>query len=88
MTKNYGSKLYDEKSIKNFICIELLQHIASDDVLMTYKKINNSAIDFVISHSDGTLTPIMVSDKNTTTVPKIYNNFSEYYGHRIRRFVE
>ena len=88
MTKNYGSKLYDEKSIKNFICIELLQHIASDDVLMTYKKINNSAIDFVISHSDGTLTPIMVSDKNTTTVPKIYNNFSEYYGHRIRRYIK
>lgn len=55
---------------------------------MTYKKVNNSSIDFVIVHADGSLTPIMVSEKNTTTTPKIYANFFDLYGDRIRRCIK
>ena len=55
---------------------------------MTYKKINNSSIDFVILHSDGILTPVVVSEKNTSTVPKIYNGFAQLYGDRIRRYIK
>jgi len=88
MTKNYSSKLHDLKIIKNFIITELLKHLPSGDRLMTYKKINNSSIDTIIFHSDGTLTPIVVSEKNTSTVPKIYAGFHQLYGDRIRKYIK
>lgn len=72
MTRHYGSKLYDLTCIKNFVASEITTYLPAGDRLMTYKKINNSAIDFVIYHADGSITPIVVSDKNTSNVPKIY----------------
>jgi DNA-binding sugar fermentation-stimulating protein len=80
--------LHEIKSIKNFIANEIIKHLAPDEQLMTYKKVNNSSIDFVIVHADSTLTPIMVSERNTSTAPKIYASFFEHYGHRIRRCIK
>ncbi len=88
MTKNFGSKLYDLTVIKNFVAEEIIKYVPVWDRLMTYKKINNSSIDFVILHSDGMLTPVVVSEKNTSTVPKIYNGFAQLYGDRIRRYIK
>lgn len=88
MTNNFWSKLHDIRSIKNFIANEIIKHLSQWDRLMTYKKVNNSSIDFVIVHADGSLTPIMVSEKNTTTTPKIYANFFDLYGDRIRRCIK
>ena len=88
MMDNYGSKLYDMITIKNFIYTELSKYIAPDDRIMTYKKINNSDIDFVILHSDESITPIVISQHNTASIPKIYHSFHENYQHRIRRYIK
>lgn len=88
MTKNFGSKLYDFIVIKNFVAQEIIKYLPYGDRLMTYKKINNSSIDFIIVHADGTLTPISVSEKNTSTIPKVYNGFRELYGDRIRSYIK
>ena len=55
---------------------------------MTYKKINNSTIDFVIVHQDNTLTPVIVSERNSLYLPKIYSGFHKEYGHRVRRYIK
>ncbi len=88
MTHHYGSKLHNIVSIKNFVCNEIMKYITDGDQCMTYKKINNSLIDFIILHKDNTITPIIVSESNTNKAPKVYQGFHAQYGHRIRRYIK
>ena len=55
---------------------------------MTYQKINNSRIDFIIEHEDGMLSVVFVSDSNTNKPPKVFKGFHERYGHRVKRYIK
>ena len=88
MTQNYGSKIHNITIIKNFIGNEICKYITETDICMTYKKINNSIVDFVIFHADNTITPIIVTESNTNKAPKVLKWFDTQYGHRIRRYIK
>lgn len=55
---------------------------------MTYQKINNSTIDFIIEHTDKTYTVIVVSDSNSNKPPKIFKSFHENYGDKVRKYIK
>jgi hypothetical protein len=71
MTHHYGSKIHNITTIKNFIGNEIYKYISDTDQCMTYQKINNSAIDFIILHDDDTITPIVITESNTNKPPKV-----------------
>jgi len=75
-------------SIKTFIYNEIIKHIDHKDTIQSYQKINMSSIDFLIIHDDGTITPIIVSERNSPAIPKIYHSFAEKYGDKVRRYVK
>lgn len=88
MTHHYGSKIHNITTIKNFIGNEIYKYISDTDQCMTYQKINNSAIDFIIVHEDNTITPIVITESNTNKPPKVLKWFHQHYGHRIRRYIK
>ena len=55
---------------------------------MTYKKINLSEIDFILTRADGTLIPISISEKDTVHTPKISASFMEMYGYRVKHRIK
>jgi predicted AAA+ superfamily ATPase len=71
MTHHYGSKLHNLTSIKNFVANEIIKYIPDTDRCMTYQKVNNSTIDFIILHGDNTITTIIVSESNSDKPPKV-----------------
>jgi predicted AAA+ superfamily ATPase len=88
MTQHFWSKLHDTISIKNFVHSEIAKTIPQEDICMTYQKINNSSIDFIIVHNDKTITPIVVSDSNTNKPPKVLKSFHTHYGDRVRKYIK
>jgi hypothetical protein len=88
MTHHYWSKLHSITSIKNFIGNEIIKYIPDSDKFLTYKKINNSNIDFIIIHDDDTITAIIVSESNTDKVPKVFKWFHEQYWLRVRKYIK
>lgn len=88
MSKNFGSKIHDITSIKTFIYNEIIKHINPQDNLYSYQKVNMSSIDFVIIHADETITPIIVSERNSPATPKIYHSFADKYGYKVRRYIK
>lgn len=87
-TQNFWSQLYNLVSIKNFIYGEISKSLQEGEICMTYQKINNSTIDFIIIHEDDSITPIIVSDSNTNTPPKVLRWFHQQYGHRVRSYIK
>lgn len=88
MTQNFWSKLHDSISIKNFIYSEIRKYIEQNEQCMTYQKINNSTIDFIIEHADKTYTVIVVSDSNSNKPPKIFKSFHENYWNKVRKYIK
>ena len=88
MTQHFWSKLHDTLSIKNFVYSEITKTIPQEDICMTYQKVNNSSIDFIIVHKDKTITPIVVSDSNTDKLPKVFKWFHVQYGHLVRHYIK
>jgi uncharacterized protein len=88
MTHHYWSKLHNIISIRNFIGNEIIKYISDDDQCMTYQKVNNSSIDFIIVHNDNTITPIIISEKNTDKAPKVFKWFHDQYWSRIRKYIK
>lgn len=88
MTQSFGSKLHDIISIKNFIYAEIIKWLPQDNQCMTYQKINNSSIDFIIIHADNTITAIIVSDSNTDKAPKVFKGFHQQYGDRVKQYIK
>jgi len=88
MTHHYWSKIHNIITIKNFIGNEIYKYISDTDQCMTYQKINNSTIDFIILHEDNSITPIVITESNTKKAPKVLKSFHEHYGHRIRRYIK
>ena len=88
MTHHYGSKLHNIITIKNFIGNEIYKYISDTDQCMTYQKINNSTIDFIILHEDNSITPVVITESNTNKAPKVLKSFHEHYGNRIRRYIK
>lgn len=88
MTQHFWSKLHDIVSIKNFIYSEITKILPQWDICMTYQKINNSTIDFIILHNDNTITPIVVSESNTEKAPKVLKWFHTQYGERVRQYIK
>ena len=88
MTGHFGSKLHNIIAIKNFVYNEIMKTIPKYDQCMTYQKINNSKIDFIIAHKDGTITPVFVSESNTNKPPKIFKWFHTIYGDRVRKYIK
>lgn len=88
MTGHFGSKLHHPIAIKNFVYNEIMKTIQKDEQCFTYQKINNSRINFIIQHNDGTITPIFVSESNTHKPPKIFKGFDSIYGSRVRKYIK
>ncbi len=88
MTQNFWSKLHDIISIKNFIYWEIAKNTTQEDICMTYQKVNNSTIDFIIEHQDNTYTVIVVSDSNSNKPPKIFKSFHETYWNKVRKYIK
>ena len=88
MTGNFGSKLHNIVAIKNFVYNEIVKNLWEHEQCFTYQKINNSKIDFIIQHEDGTLTPIIVSESNTNKPAKIFKWFHKVYGDRVRQYIK
>lgn len=88
MTENFWSKLHNHIAMKNFVYNEISKSISNKEQCSTYQKINNSKIDFIIEHSDGTITPVFVSESNTNKPPKIFKGFHQRYGHRVRKYIK
>ncbi len=88
MTQHFWSKLHDNINMKIFVYSEITKVLPKEDICMTYQKINNSSIDFIIVHSDNSLTPIIVSDSNTDKPPKVLKGFHEQYGDRVRKYIK
>lgn len=88
MGKNFWSKIHDMTSIKTFVYNEVLKHMDQTDKLHSYQKVNMSSIDFLIIHADESITPIIVSERNSPAIPKIYHSFADKYGSRVRRYVK
>ena len=88
MTGHFGSKIHNIIAIKNFVYNEITKDLPNGAACLTYQKINNSKIDFIIRHEDDTITPVFVSESNTNKPPKIFKGFHEKYGHRVRKYIK
>lgn len=55
--------------------------------IFTYKKINGSEIDFLITDT-ATNIPVVIGDKNTDSVPKVFAGFEELYGKHTPEYIK
>jgi predicted AAA+ superfamily ATPase len=87
LTKNYDLA-NDGRGIENSVFLELLKNKShTHDEIKTYKKLNNSEIDFIYHFSSGTLLPIEIKAGNETTIPKIFYSFASEYP-QTKKFIK
>jgi predicted AAA+ superfamily ATPase len=79
LTKNYDLA-NDGRGIENTTFLELLKNKKyPHDEIKTYKKLNNSEIDFIYHYTSGDILPIEIKSGNETTIPKIFYSFNTEY---------
>jgi predicted AAA+ superfamily ATPase len=87
-THIYTPQLHNHTLTRNFVYLELRYVLPDGDTIMTYKRTNGSVIDFVIVHTDETLTVIAVCMTDSICVPKAFHAFHITYGHRVRQYIK
>ena len=79
LTKNYDLAS-DGRGIENNVFLELLKNKQHRyDEIKTYRKTNNSEIDFIYQYISGKNLPIEIKSGNGTTIPKIFYSFANEY---------
>lgn len=61
---------------------EIYKSLAPQDTIMTYKKINWSQIELIVEHNKK-LYPIVIWERNTSSLPKVYEWFVKRYNKKI-----
>lgn len=74
ITNNFSSKITNDLYVKTCIYNELRRIIPSDARIYSYKKINGSAIDFLVHYVDH-IVPVQLHKNNRKTVPKFLSSY-------------
>lgn len=78
----FWRRVHDQRTMMYVTIQEIYKNLDTTSTIMTYKKINWSAIDFIIQKWD-LLYPIVIWERNTATLPKVYNGFMKQYGEQV-----
>ena len=79
LTKNYNL-VHDGRGIENNVFLELLKNKKHfHDEIKTYRKLNNSEIDFIYQYVSGEILPIETKSGNRVTIPKTFYSFAKEY---------
>ncbi|MBP6911462.1 hypothetical protein KBC03_07895, partial [Patescibacteria group bacterium] len=65
----------------------IYKNISPEQNIFTYKKINGSEIDFLITDPHTNI-PIVIGDKNTDSVPKVFAGFDGIYGEHTPYYIK
>lgn len=87
--KNYLHNMFrrrnhDHRTMMYMAMQEIYKNIPQKAEILTYKKVNWSSIDFIISYNKK-ITPIVVWERNSVAVPKVYEWFIKQYGKQIKQ---
>lgn len=87
LSNNFSPALHDPNVMRYVTLQEIEKNMKPDQWLLTYKKINGSEIDFLITDSKKNI-PVFVGDKNTDSVPKVFSGFHTLYGAHTPEYIK
>ena len=80
----FRRRSHDQRTMMYMVVQEIYKNLPHDAEILTYKKINGSEIDFIIKHKNK-LTPIVIGERNTASLPKVYEGFIKQYGKQTKK---
>lgn len=87
ITRNFDLA-HEGRWIENNVFLELLKNKKySSDEIKTYKKLNNSEIDFIYQYSTGEILPIEIKSGKETKTPKIFYSFDTEYP-QVKKYIK
>ncbi len=87
LNNTFSPLLHDPFIMRDIALQEIYKSIPADHHIAAYQKINGSKIDYVVC-SDKHIIPVVVGDKNTESIPKVFAGFSEHYGEKIETLIK